>query len=196
MTRTTLQRRAPVLAMAVALLLVAMMVTRTSQAAFTATTDNSGNSFTAGTVVLTDDDLEAAMFTVPAMSPGDTATGCIQVTYSGTITDPQAVKLYGGGYTDAGGSLSDHLELTVLEGAADSTCATWTTGTTIVNGSTLAAFNDTDSTDYASGDGAWTPTSTPETRAYQFTVKLADATPNTEQGASTSGVAFVWEIQS
>ena len=196
MTRTTLQRRAPVLAMAVALLLVAMMVTRTSQAAFTATTDNTGNSFTAGTVVLSDDDSGAALFAVPTMSPGDTATGCIQVTYSGTITDPQAVKLYGGGYTDAGGSLSDYLELTVEEGTAGSTCASFTSGATIVNGSTLAAFNDTDSTDYASGDGTWTPTSTPEMRAYQVTVKLADATPNTEQGASTTDVAFVWEIQS
>ncbi len=201
MNRTTLQRRAPALAMVVALLLVAMMVTRTSQAAFTATTDNSSNSFVAGTVVLTDDDAGVALFAVPTMSPGDTATDCIEVTYAGTITDPQGVVLYGGGYTDVPGAdgasagLSGYLEVTVEEGAAGSTCATWTTGTTVVNGATLAAFN-TASSDYATGVGVWTPTSTPETRAYRFTVKLADATPDAEQGASTTGVGFSWEIQS
>lgn len=201
MDRTTLQRRVPALAMLAALLLVAMMVTRTSQAAFTASTDNTGNSFSAGTLVLTDDDAGAAMFAVTDLSPGDVQTGCIEVTYSGSITTAGAVKLFSSGYTDVPGpdgasvGLSGYLNLTVLEGTAGSTCATFTAGPTVVPTTTLAAFAAA-STDYATGAGAWTPAATPETRAFQFTVELDANTPNAEQAATTNAIGFVWQIQS
>ncbi len=193
MNTATLQRRLPVIAMAVALLLVALMVTRTSQAAFTATTDNTGNSFSAGSVTLTDNDLGSAMFTLLNMAPGDSQTDCIEVTYSGSITSPQPVVLYSGGFTDTTGNLSAHLNLTVVEGDDGATCAAFSGGTTVVN-STLAAF-DGASSDYATGSGGWTPAGTPDTRAYQFTVELDTNVPSGEQGSATDDVAFVWEVQ-
>ncbi len=85
-------------------------------AAFSATTDNTGNAFVAGTVTLTDNDSGTAMFNVPNMTLNDSAVGCIEVTYSGTL-DP-LVKTYGA--STAGDGLEDYLDLTI-EGGPDGT---------------------------------------------------------------------------
>lgn len=193
---TTRRKPVSLIAAVVGLALVAALISRTSEAAFTATTDNTGNTFTAGTVTLTDNDAGAALFTPANLSPGDTQTACIEVTYTGSITTVGAVKLYSGGYTDATGSLSTYLDVTVEEGTAGSTCAAFTTGSTILTATALATFDTNTNAGYASGLGAWTPTSTNEMRPYRFTVTLDAATPDTEQGSSTTGVTFVWEVQS
>ncbi len=192
------------LAALLGLALVAAMITRTSQAAFSATTDNTGNYFNGGTVTLTDDDGGvSALFAVDAMEPGDTVTGCIQVSYDGTITTPSAVKVYGAGYTNVAGAdaasvgLSDHLVVTIEEGtgAVFNDCSAFTSTATVLAATDLTSFN-TANADYATGVGSWTPTATGETRAYRVTVELAATTPDAEEGAGTTDVAFVWEVQS
>lgn len=186
------------------LALVAAMITRTSEAAFTASTDNSGNVFNGGTVTLTDDDDATALFSVDGMQPGQVETGCILVTYDGTITTPDAVRVYSGGFTDVPGDaagsdgLSDHLSVTIAEGSgADfNDCEGFVAdGDPIVVAETLTDFGD-DRTDYATGAGDWTPTATGDTKSYQVTVELLETTPDSEQGAATQDVAFVWEVQS
>ena len=201
-TRTADRRQtsAVVLAALLGLALVAAMITRTSEAAFTATTDNTGNTFSAGTITLTDDDTVTAMFNVAGMEPGDIATGCIEVTYGGTIAAPQAVKLYSSGtMTDVGGTngLSTHLLLTIEEGsgATFNDCSTFTPGTTLLGPTSLADFNSL-RTSYADGVVSWIPTATDLSRSYRMTVELDGATPNSEQGASTENLGFVWEVQS
>lgn len=191
-----------VLAALLGLALVAAMITRTSEAAFTATTDNTGNYFNGGTVTLTDDDGLVALFSVDAMEPGQIETGCLQVSYDGTITTPSAVKVYGGGFTDVTGAdgasvgLSDHLLVTIEEGsnAVFNDCSTFTPSATVLTSTALATFN-TNNGDYATGVGTWTPIATGEVRAYRVTVELDELTPDTEEGAGTTGVAFVWEVQ-
>ncbi len=203
MSRSTRRVPSVIVAGLVGLALVTALVTRASNAAFSATTDNTGNSFSAGTLTLTDDDSTTAMFSVAGMEPGDTQIECIQVTYTGTIGSPGAVKLYSGGLTDVPGSdpasdgLSDNLNVTVEEGTGGTSvsCAGFSSASTIVPTTTLASL-DTTYTDYATGAGAWTPTGSPENRSYRFTVELDAATPNAEQGASTNSVAFVWEVRS
>lgn len=194
-------RRSPVslIAGVVALLLVALMVTRTSEAAFTATTDNSGNSFSAASITLTDDDNDGALFTLSDLEPGDSRSACIEVTYAGTVTTPSAVTLYSGGYADDVGALSGHLNVTVEEGTGagftdDCSGFSPSPGTPLVDGMTLASFASTHS-NFSNGAASWTP-SNGESRSYRVTVELDAATPNTEQGASTTGVQFVWEVQS
>src|SRR5918999_5545280 len=51
--------------------------------AFSSTTTNSGNTFAAGTVFLTDNDSGSAMYNVPAGAPGTSVTRCIVLTYGG-----------------------------------------------------------------------------------------------------------------
>lgn len=52
----------------------------------TDTTSNTGNTFAAGTIVITDDDAGSAAFTIGGMRPGDAATRCINVVNAGTLT--------------------------------------------------------------------------------------------------------------
>jgi hypothetical protein len=198
-------RRSPTVIVAglIGLALVAALITRTSSAAFSATTDNGGNSFSAAALTLTDDDSASALFTLSNMEPGDSQTACIEVTYAGTVATPSAVRLYSGGYTDVSGpdpgsdGLSDDLNVTVEEGtgATFGSCAGFSPTSTIVATTTLANMSAT-YTNYATGAGAWTPAGSPETRSYRFTVELDAATPSAEQGASTTNVDFVWEVQS
>ncbi len=103
----------------VALTVVSILVVRSSTAAFTDVTQNTGNAFVVGSVDLVDDDLASALFNVTNMEPGQTVVGCIVVTYQGSVPDTSAVKLYSGSYTDSG-TLADFLNLTVEEGTGGS----------------------------------------------------------------------------
>jgi hypothetical protein len=79
--------------------------------AFSATTANPGNGFSAGTVTLGDDDAGAALVALPANAkPGDSSTRCIRVSYTGSL--PAQVRLY----ANVSGGLADHLTLTVTRG--------------------------------------------------------------------------------
>lgn len=204
-THTTDRQRTLAVAVAglLGLALVAMMITRTSAAAFSATTDNTGNYFNGGTVTLTDDDGALALFSVDAMDPGDTATGCIEVSYEGTITTPSAVKVYSAGYTNVAGAdaasvgLSDHLVVTIEEGTGSvfNDCSAFVPTSEVLAATDLTSFAAAHS-DYATGLGTWTPAATGETTAYRVSVQLDAAVPDAEEGAGTQDVAIVWEIQS
>ena len=69
-----------------AFLLSGALVWEASYAAFTDTTSNDNNSWTAGSVTITDNDGGSALFTASGLVPGTTGARCITVTYSGTVT--------------------------------------------------------------------------------------------------------------
>ena len=183
-------------ALPVSLVVVSVLVVSSSVAAFTSSTSNTGNSFTAGTVALVDDDLAAVMFTVTDMDPGTTTTDCITVTYQGSVADPAAVKIYSGGYTDSG-DYDTYLNLTIEEGSGGSfgDCTGFSSENTIESAGTLSDF-DTAHTNYATGAGVWDPASTPESKTYRVTVALDAAAPDAEQGESVTAMTFTWEVQS
>lgn len=185
-----------VVAFVASMVVVSMVVVTSSIAAFSDTTQSTGNTFSTGTVDLVDDDLAAAIFTVSGMVPGDSVTDCITVTYQGTVADPSGVRVYSGGYTDSG-TLASHLNLTIEEGTGGSfgDCTGFTTENTIESGTTLAGFDSTH-TDYATGAGVWDPASTPVSKTYRITVVLDAATPDAQQGASVTAMTFTWEVQS
>ncbi len=70
-----------------------------------------------GSVSLSDDDSDTALFTASGLQPGDTRTSCIVVTSTGSL--PSTVKLYG---TDPAttNALSSSLHVTVTEGTGGS----------------------------------------------------------------------------
>lgn len=178
-----------------AMALVSTFVLQASSAVFTAQTDNLDNSFVTSDVELSDNDSGTALFTVSDMNQSDVETRCIEVSYTGT-TDPQPVALFSGGYADSS-TLGQYLNLDVSLGNAGTTCAAFA-GTNIFSG-TLVGF-DGAHTDYSNGVTGWDPaaasTAAPETRAYQFSVELDAATPNSFSGESVSGLTFTWEVQS
>jgi hypothetical protein len=146
--------------MPVALLASGLLVWQSSYSAFSATTVSPTNNWTAGTVVLADDDSNTALFSPSALKPGDTATKCIVVTSSGTLAS--TVKLYGTGYTSSNDSLTPfaafgtHLNMVIDEGTGGSnaSCAGFS-GSNLFTG-TLAAFASA-RTSFANGLSSWAP---------------------------------------
>ncbi len=175
-----------------AFVLVGALVIVGSRAAFTATTANAGDTWTAGSVVLSDDDSSSAMFNVAAMKPGASDTHCLVVTYSGTLA-AQPVELYA---TVGGTGLAPDLNAVVEVGTGGSfaDCTGFTAASTLYTG-TLANFGTTYA-DWASGlSTGWSPTgASSETRTFQFTVSLPSGTGNAAQGLNASAT-FTWEAQ-
>ena len=171
------------------------LVWHASYSAFSASTANPTNNWSAGTVALSDDDSNTAMFTASNLKPGSTGTKCIAVTSSGSLAS--AVKLYGTGAASTN-ALSSSINLTVTQGSGGGfgSCTGYTplaSGSSVYSG-TLAAFAST-ATGYSSGLGSWAPTGTAsETRVYQFTYTLDSAAPNSVQGG-TAALGFTWEAQ-
>ena len=169
---------------------VGLLVLTTSRAAFNDTTDNGPNSFTAGDVVLNDDDAGNVMFDLAGMKPGDTATKCINVTYTGSL--PADVKLYG---TVGGTGLATYLD-TVIDigtgagGGTNFDCGGFKASANL-HTATLDVFGTTN-TDYATGLGGFDGATNPTTMSYQFTVTLQDN--NAAQGLDATAT-FTWEAR-
>jgi hypothetical protein len=195
-------RRSALVLLAIAL--VATIAGAQTWAAYSATTDNAANSFATGTVALSDDDSGAALLTLVAAVPGATDTGCITVTYTGSLAS--AVRLYG--TTSTGGTgLDAYLDLKVTRGSftgaapAFDACtgfapdaADYGSGAGVVYDGTLLGYPD----DYATGvvdpptggPASWT---TGESHVYQLRVTLQD-----DVGAKgkTASQIFTWEARS
>jgi hypothetical protein len=177
----------------VALIASGAMVWQASYSAFTAKDSTPVNNWAAGTVALSDDDANAAMFTASNLKPGSTGQKCIVVTSNGSL--PSAVKLYGTSYTTTN-ALALNITVTVDEGTGGTFaggCAGFTSSTQIFNG-TLANFGSS-KTSYANGVGAWTTAGTSgETKVYRVAYTVSPSTPDSAQGG-TAGVLFTWEAQ-
>ena len=95
-----------------------------------ATATNPSNSFTAGTVQIGSNSGSSAVLSLTNAKPGAVSTGCIKVTYTGTL--PANVKLYGAG---TGTGLNQYLTLVVTRGTFSGTptagsCTGFTADTT------------------------------------------------------------------
>ncbi|MEV4688998.1 hypothetical protein [Microbacterium sp. LWH3-1.2] len=183
----------------VAVLIAGGMVWQGSQAAFTATTRNAGNSWTTGSVFLTDDDLGAAAFNVENLVPGQTGQKCIVVTSNATV--PGEVRLYSDNLLSANG-LEDRIFLQVEQGTGGSfnDCTGFSAAGAAIADQPLSTLATTHA-DYATGGAAWQTAGTDgETRSYRAswrfdTTGMTQAQIDALQGASV-GIDLVWELQS
>lgn len=183
---TTIQLAAVVLA----LFLVGLLTVQGSRAAFTASTDNGVNNFSSGTVVLEDDDDGNVAFNLTGMVPGTTATRCINVTYTGSVT--ANVHLYG---TVAGTGLASYLDTTIdigtgATGGTGFDC-TGFTGPSNLFTDTMTNFGSTH-TNFSNGLAGFDGATNPTTRSYRITVALQD--DDAAQGL-TATATFTWEAQ-
>lgn len=183
----------------VSLMISGALVWQSSYAAFSTTTVNPTNNFTAGSVVLGDDDSGTAMFTATLLKPADTATKCIKVTSTGTLAS--TVKLYATGYTTSTDTASPnaafgtHINLVIDEGTGGtfSNCSGFGSSTNLFTG-TLAAFAAA-KTNFSNGVSSWAPAgSGSPNKTYRIQYTLDAATPNGAQ-SGTTGVGFTWEAQ-
>ncbi|MFJ4029044.1 hypothetical protein ACIPWF_16845 [Paenarthrobacter sp. NPDC089989] len=182
-----------------AVLIAGGMVWQGSQAAFTASTRNSGSAWSTGSVTLTDDDLGAAAFTVENMVPGQTGQKCIVVTSNSNV--PGQVRSYTQNLiADRGLEGRVFFDLEQGTGGSFNDCTGFTpTANTVpeLPISTLAA----NVRDYATGGSPWDTAGTPgETQSYRGTWRfdttgLTQDQVNALQGARVS-IDLVWELQS
>jgi hypothetical protein len=178
------------------------MVWQASSAAFTAQTENDGNSWDSGTVVLSDNDSGSALFTATSLVPGSTATQCINIEYDGDVAS--TVKLFGdpGAVPDI--ALADYLAVDISIATAGKVCAD------AVGGDYTRFFGDgnivddvaadtldeflTAHTDFSNGAGSYvTPAAPNYVRAFRIKYTLID--DPAADGLDATGVKFVWEAQ-
>ena len=200
------------------LLASSVIVWQSTSATFNSVTSNDTNTFGAGSVIITDNDGgSAAMFTAATMAPGDTATVCMGVKYSGSLT-PTAIKVYttgaqeannGGAYgawaNDATSEMDDNLSMQIQVSSADlaadpgSNCApagvgSFTDVAAAAPGTNMQTMINTNK-DYATGfNSQWGTVVANQWRVFKFKYTFASAAPTTAQGDGLK-VNFVWEAQ-
>ena len=161
--------------------------------AFSSTTQNDNNRIKAGTVAISDNDANAALYSVvPAngAKPGDFDEHCIKVTYTGSL--PSTVKLY----RSAVGALGTYVNLKITKGTVGSNfnCSDFGGTTSVVFDNTLSSFG----TDFSSGlaltnasnSASWSQN---DTVTYKIRGTLMD--DNNAQGGDTNLHTFTWEAQ-
>ncbi|QQD76173.1 hypothetical protein I8920_15500 [Curtobacterium sp. YC1] len=192
----TLSRVATFAVIPVALVAAGVAVSTASYSAFSATTSDNANNWSMGSVALSNDATNGALFSASNLKPGATGTNCIAVTSSGSL--PSAVKLYA---TDVHqtNALASYVTLQVKQGTGGGygTCSGFTPSSgaegTLYNDS-LATFATT-RTNYATGIGTWKPTGDKaDSRTYQITYTVSPDAPASLMGA-TASLGFTWEAQ-
>ncbi len=168
-------------------------------ALFSAASSNSSDSYAAGTVRLSDNDAGAAVLTLDSAKPGDSDTGCIAVTYGGSL--PATVRLY----ASTSGALVPYVNLAITRGSDPSpsfrSCASFAAdptnyigaGAGVVYSGPLSSFP----TSYAGGlvdpatgaPGTW---NTNDRRVYRLVLTLQDN--NNAQGL-TGAATLTWEAR-
>lgn len=166
---------------------------------FSATTQNSGNEISAGTIAISDNDAGSAMFNITNAKPGDTWTRCIKISYNGSL--PVDVKLYELG---GGGQLSPYLTLKLEQGTqAESTfpsCTGFTPDATNGNGTiyqgpgfgSIGTTYETGAPVVPFGKTIWSPG---ESLVFRATLTFAADAPELAQGSTTGAFTIAAEAR-
>jgi hypothetical protein len=179
----------------VAVLLAGLMVWQGSNAAFSADTRNTGNSWETGAVGISDDDGGAAMFQIQNVVPMASGSKCIAVTASTTVAS--TIKFYVGDLAADG--LEPYVKVTVAQGTGGSFgggCGAFTADQTEASQS-LAAI-EADHSSWATAILPWT-TAVGATKTYKIdwvfdTSTLTQTQIDALQGRAAS-INFEWELQ-
>ncbi len=161
--------------------------------AFSATTVNAGNTFDAGTVAISDNDANSAMYTITDAAPGTGVVACIQVTYTGSLDS--TVALYGSPV----GAIGQYVDLTVEKGtgmAGFPDCTGFTPQGGPVYTGTLGGFATAHS-NFGNGivtnPGAQVVWNQNDALVYRFTLTLQD--DDAAIGLQSGPHSFTWEAQ-
>ncbi|HYY11751.1 MAG TPA: hypothetical protein VE781_12500, partial [Kineosporiaceae bacterium] len=177
-----------VAAVAVGVVGAATLTTGVTHATFTEAT-SSAVALTAGSVVVSDDDGGSAVLDVQGLLPGATGQKCLTVTFTGSVR--ARVPFW---VSASSGSLAPYVNLTVLEGRGGSaaSCTGFVADRVAFTGTLgqLAARL----TGPATGGGTFAPTTSGQTRTYQFVYTLAGTVPAAQQGQAAS-ITLRWDSQ-
>lgn len=171
------------LALVTGLLIAAVIILIVSRTTFTAQTTTGTNTWSTGTVVLTNDHVGTAVFEAQNLKPGDSDTQVVRVDYTGSIV--ANVNMYATTATPTQ-TLDQHIDLVISTNATG--VAPWTSAWT----GTLAQL---EAADFTTALAPWTNAGPSDNfRYYQIQFTLNAATPNDQQGESATAV-FAWEAR-
>lgn len=142
-----------------------------SGATFTSTSGNTISAVTAGTLTQSNSKADQAIFNLSNMKPGDTVTGTLTLTNTGSLAAAFSLVEVSSANSFAGNDLT--LEITDT-----------TTGTSVYNG-TFGGLVDGAKTDL----GTWAPNAA---HSFKFVVKLDSAAGNGDQG-KTANAVYRWD---
>lgn len=166
---------------------------------FSSTTANPSNSFSAGTVAIADNDAGASLLSLSSATPGSSSTGCIRVTYTGSLSS--SVHIYG----STTGSLAQYLNLVITRGTQSApsfpSCTGFTADATnyigagagVVYSGTLANFGSANH-DFASGLADPASWAQGDAHTYKASVTLPSGAAAAAQGLASSAT-LSWEAQ-
>jgi len=168
---------------ALATVLVAVGVTGASGASFTANSANPSNTFTAGTMTMSNTSSGVAILNASNMKPGDPATkGEVTIKNTGTVAGVFTLTRGTPVDSDGGNPMSGKLNVVVTDCGADKVCSTTADNSNKYTG-TLAAMSA------VIGLNSWAAN---EEHKYEFSVALDSTATNAYQG-DNSVVPFTWD---
>ncbi|WP_218221550.1 M73 family metallopeptidase [Nesterenkonia sp. Act20] len=141
-----------------------------SGADFVSSSVNEGNAYTTGTLTQSNSKANSAIFNMDDLKPGDTVTGGVEITNSGSL--PASFKLT----EDATNGFADpaNLQLSITDGSDE----------TLYSG-TFGALTDGEPLDLGDWEAG-------ESRDFTFSVTLDQSAGNEEQG-KTAGGSYTWD---
>ncbi|MEU4806250.1 hypothetical protein [Actinosynnema sp. NPDC023587] len=170
------------------ILLSGVLVLAASQAAFSAQTSTGSNSWSTGTINLTNDHEGQAVFAVENLAPDTGGTKDVAVTYTGDYASD--IRMYATSPVEPTGVLATNITLTIQRGTGSGASfapdqnAQWT--------GTLAAFDAISS--YSTGVlGYQTPVSVAKT--FRIAYNFAPTGDTTELMGKNTGVTFTWAAE-
>jgi spore coat-associated protein N len=162
---------------ALAVVLAAVGITVGSGASFTASAANPGNVFTTGTLTIGNTP-GTALLTAGTMKPGDTTSGTVDITNTGSLAGDFVLKTAN---TTGYAALLAQMDLVVLDcGAWTVSAPTCASGTTVYTGK-ISALSNASLGNYGAAIK----------HRYKFTTTLPASTDDTYQG-KTASVDFAW----
>jgi predicted ribosomally synthesized peptide with SipW-like signal peptide len=162
-------------------------------AAFSSTTSNPNNSFAAGTVTLTDNDGNVALFTDAINAQPDVDYDrCVRVTYAGSLD--ANVKLYTSAISADGSKVNIQVDKSATGSQAD--CSDFGAATNVYAETALSAFGSSHSS-YSNGlavnPGSATNWVQNDAVTFRFRLSIPDLQAN--EGVSVSPFALTWEAR-
>ncbi|MFE4170461.1 hypothetical protein ACFRR7_00170 [Streptomyces sp. NPDC056909] len=192
MARPWLNVLAQVVPVPLGLLLSGALVWGATNADWSGTSSNSGNTWTAASAGLGNDSRKP-MFSIEDMRPGDAGSNCARIKSNAEF--PTALKLYSNSPNwpnDFQSFVSLRIEMG--SGGTFGNCDGFTPHRTAFDG-TLDEFVNLH-TDFRTGVGPWTlPGKPPNSRSFRFAWKFSPSAPNGAQGETVNEVTFTWEAR-
>jgi hypothetical protein len=167
-----------------ALVLVAVGVAVGSGANFSASSANPSNTFTAGTLTMSNSNDAAAVLTASNWKPGDTSTGTVDIQNTGSLAGTFSLSRTALNNSDGSNPLSDKIDLVVKD------CGDYSSGTPTCDAGDPVKYSGTLSA--MTANAALGSYAANEKHRYQFAATFNSSAGNAYQG-DNSTATFTWD---